>query len=285
MFMIKGSHHSEESNIKNRVAHLGKQQSKESNLKHSISQSGNKNHFYGKKHTEESLNKMREAHKNMSEETRRKMSIAKTGYVPWNKGKTGIYSEEQKKKMSESKKGKHPTEETKKRMSESGKGRIFSEEHKRKIGKALKGRVFSKDTINKMRRARIGKPLSEEIKKKMSASRQGDKHPNWQGGLSYLPYCPKFNNELKESIRKRDNYTCQNPDCQLTQTESISLYTLSLCVHHVHYDKENCYPDLITICNVCNLKANNHKKFHEQLYMNILNNKEMLFWTKQNVKL
>lgn len=282
--MVKGSHQSEESNIKNRIAHLGKTRSVESRLKQSKSVNGINNPFYGKHHSEKTKNKISSANTNPSEETRIKMSIAKTGYVPWNKGKTGIYSEEHKKKISESKKGKHHTEETKKRMSESGKGRIFSEDHKRKIGEAHKGRVFSEGTIYKMRKARIGKPLSEEIKKKMSASRQGDKHPNWQGGLSYLPYCPKFNNELKESIRKRDNYTCQNPNCQLTQTESISLFNLSLCVHHVHYDKENCFPDLVTICNVCNLKANNHRKFHEQLYMNILNNKEMLFWTKQNVK-
>ena len=50
------------------------------------------------------------------------------GRVPWNKGKTGvqIYTDETKKKMSESHKGKKL---------------IFTDEHKMNIGKASKGRV------------------------------------------------------------------------------------------------------------------------------------------------
>lgn len=69
----------------------------------------------GYRHTEKSLNLMRknrkgkcagEDHwlygKKMSEESRRKMSEAKKGIVPWNKG--GTFSEESRKKMSESQK-------------------------------------------------------------------------------------------------------------------------------------------------------------------------------------
>jgi len=40
-----------------------------------------------------------------TEETRKKMSIAKKDYIPWNKGKTGCYSKEILRKMSESRKG------------------------------------------------------------------------------------------------------------------------------------------------------------------------------------
>lgn len=50
--------------------------------------SGDKHPMYGKKHSIEAIEKMRKA---------------KIGKVPWNKGKTGIYSEETKKKMSEAK--------------------------------------------------------------------------------------------------------------------------------------------------------------------------------------
>ena len=58
-----------------------------------------------------------------SEESKRKMSKSRKGRDVWNKGKTGIYSEETKRKMSESSKGKHHTEETRRKMSKSRKGR------------------------------------------------------------------------------------------------------------------------------------------------------------------
>ena len=41
----------------------------------------------------------------VSEETKKKISETLKGNIPWNKGKTNIYSEETKKKISESKKG------------------------------------------------------------------------------------------------------------------------------------------------------------------------------------
>jgi predicted GIY-YIG superfamily endonuclease len=75
----------------------------------------------GYKHTPETLQKFSE------QRTGRKNNKLK-GRVPWNKGKTGvqIYSDETKKKMSESHKGKKL---------------IFTNEHKMNIGKASKGRV------------------------------------------------------------------------------------------------------------------------------------------------
>jgi len=73
----------------------------------------------------------------------------------------------------------------------------------------------------------------------------GGNNPNWQGGISFEPYSPEFNEKLKNKIRERDNYTCQ------------------LCgeygrdVHHIDYNKKNCSPDnLITLCNRDNAKVN-----------------------------
>ena len=74
---------------------------------------------------------------------REKLSRARMGKTPWNKGKKGIYSEESRRKMSEALKGRKHSEETRKKMSESLKGRHHSEETKRKIGIALKGRKAS----------------------------------------------------------------------------------------------------------------------------------------------
>ena len=60
--------------------------------------------------------------------------VFKKGHKPWNKGKTGVYSEEAKRKISEAMKGEnHPmygkyhSEEAKRKMSEAKKGRKFSE--------------------------------------------------------------------------------------------------------------------------------------------------------------
>ena len=69
--------------------------------------------------------------------------IRKKGRIPWNKGKTGIYSEETKRKMGESNKGKI---------------RMFSEEHRKKLSEVLKGRTFSEEWRMKISESRKGKP-------------------------------------------------------------------------------------------------------------------------------
>ena len=51
-----------------------------------------------------------------SKKTREKMRMAKRGFVPWNKGKTGVYSDQILKKMSERQKGKKHSVETRIKM-------------------------------------------------------------------------------------------------------------------------------------------------------------------------
>jgi len=128
-----------------------------------------------------------------------------------------------------------------------------------------KGKRLNKPIWNK------GIPASEEHKRKNSEAQCGEKHYNWRGGISFLPYCKKFNRKLKKAVKARDNHTCQL--CGATDKK--------LAVHHVHYDKENCYPDLITICHhPCNITVNFNRKHYEKLFMNKLNDKGLLFWTK-----
>ena len=67
-------------------------------------------------------------------------------------------SDETRKKMSESQKGRTLSEETRKKISEAKKGRIFSAETRKKLSEAKKGRV----TWNK------GLTLSEEHRRKIS---------------------------------------------------------------------------------------------------------------------
>jgi len=92
--------------------------------------------------------------------------------------------------------------------------------------------------------------------------RKGSKH------ISFKPYCPKFNKRLKEKIRNRDNRTCQL--CEVKENGK------KLAVHHIHYDKENCYPDLIALCNSCNVKVNINRDYWESYFMELLNKRGLL---------
>ena len=143
-------------------------------------------------YTEESKQKMREAHKGIqagenhpmygkhhTEETKQKISEALKGRVCPMKGKH--HSEEAKQKMSEKRKGKktwmcgkHHTEETKQKISEAKKGKHsnrngghHTEETKRKISESHKGKILSEETKRKISESHKGKIPSEETKEKL----------------------------------------------------------------------------------------------------------------------
>lgn len=235
------------------------------------------------------------------------------GRIAWNKGLTAINDDRVKKYVRKGKNhpfyGKHHTPEARAKMSKSNKGktagvkhymwgkpqtayqkliasitqtgRIVSKEARLKLSKVNKGRISWCKGLTKESDARVrkqsnsmkGKHHTEETKHKMANTQKGQLHWNWQDGISFLPYCPKFNNKLKESIRQRDNHTYQL--CNVLQNG------IKHTVHHIHYDKENCYPDLITLCRSCNSKVNKKelRQYYEQYFMNNLNNRELLFWS------
>ena len=173
-------------------------------------------------------------------------------------------SKETRRKQAESLRGHKHTEETKRKMSETRKG--------------ILGRKRSVETRRKISEANKGHPVSEETRRKIGKGQRGrigKLAGNWQGGISYLPYCDKFNYKLKKKIRNRDNRKCQ----LCNATENGTRHT----VHHVHYDKSNCYPDLITLCTSCNGKANKNRDYWEAYYMNKLNGRNLLFWTRRNI--
>ena len=107
------------------------------------------------------------------EETRRKMSESKKNM-----------SEEVRKKISESLKGKILSEEVRNKISESLKGKQFSEETRRKLSDANKGKHHTEEARKKMSDAKKGKPphnkgipMSEEARKKMSDAKKGKPSP------------------------------------------------------------------------------------------------------------
>jgi hypothetical protein len=95
--------------------------------------------------------------------------------------------------------------------------------------------------------------------------RFGEKAPGWIDGRSYNPYPLEFNQELKESIRKRDNYECQN--CGMTEEEHLIIIGTLLEIHHIDYNKQNCNKEnLITTCKQCNLRANANRTYWQEFY-------------------
>lgn len=64
------------------------------------------------------------------------------------------------------------SEETRKRMSEIAKNRYFSKETRDKISKALKGKKHSEEAKRKMSEARKGKAISDDVKEKISNTKK-----------------------------------------------------------------------------------------------------------------
>lgn len=100
--------------------------------------------------------------------------------------------------------GKHHSEESRRKMSESSKGRTFSADTRRKISEAMKGKVRSEDTCRKlseaMKEKNKGKHLSDETRKKMSESRKGDKNPFY--GKNHSDETRKKMSESRKGQRK-----------------------------------------------------------------------------------
>lgn len=144
---------------------------------------------------------------------------------------------------------------------------IFSKEHRKKLSKACKGKnhpLFGKhhseETKLKMSKANKGKKVSKETRLKLSKIRQGKKHPNYCHGMGYAPYPLIFSIKFKLLIRQRDNFICQN--CGITETEHKKNFNQSLHVHHIDYNKQNCNEsNLITLCHLCNTKANGDRDY------------------------
>ena len=105
-----------------------------------------------------SASRLGKKHRPMSEQGRKNISLAHMGQIPWNKGKTGIYSKE-----------------TIERIRSASIGRIYSEESRKKMGAARKGipHPISETAKINMSISRIGMKLSEDHKNNISRSLKG----------------------------------------------------------------------------------------------------------------
>jgi hypothetical protein len=97
----------------------------------------------------------------------------------------------------------------------------------------------------------------------------GDNCHLWKGGISFEPYGLEFNKNLKEQIRKRDNFRCQ--ECFRHQdelrTKTNKLY--KLMIHHIDFNKQNNNPNnLISLCRNCHSQSNFNREDWTSYYQN-----------------
>ena len=81
-----------------------------------------------------------------------------------------IFSDEAKRKMSNSKKGKPLSEDHKQKLSEASKNRHCSDETRKKISEAKTGHSLTEETKRKISEAKIGHIATEEHRRKLSES-------------------------------------------------------------------------------------------------------------------
>jgi hypothetical protein len=96
----------------------------------------------------------------------------------------------------------------------------------------------------------------------------GKNAAGWKGGISFSPYCPKFNDKTKEGIREKYNRRCFI--CGKSEAENKR----RLSVHHINYDKkQGCNKKrwlLVPLCHSCHSKTNHNRDFWEEVIRNKL---------------
>lgn len=95
-----------------------------------------------------------------------------------------------------------------------------------------------------------------------------EKNPGWQGGISKQHY-PSIFRIIKRKILLRDQNICQG--CYKTTNQSLLETGKILSVHHIDYCKHNCEENnLITLCHVCNMRANADRDYWYAFYTYII---------------
>ena len=134
------------------------------------------------------------------------------------------------------------------------KGKSMLEKQKQKISKARKGYKPSEETKQKIK----------DNNARYWLGKLGELNPNWQGGKSFEIYPQEFK-QIRKTILERDNYTCQDPNCDGNHKK--------LHTHHIDYDKKNNnLENLITLCSSCHTKTNgkNKRQYFTAFYKNIM---------------
>lgn len=105
----------------------------------------------------------------------------------------------------------------------------------------------------------------------VAAKFRGDKNPNWQGGISFEPYCPMFNERQKRTTRNKYLNRCVICGKSTLQNKR------HLVVHHIDLNKqqgcEGINWKLIPMCALCHGKIHRNRQNELMLNMLLIKNK------------
>lgn len=247
----------------------------------------------GSRHSPEARKKMSESMTNPSAETRRKMSLAKKGKPLSSEHishiRTALSGE------NHPLYGRHHSEETREKISQKLTGRKYgpmSIETREKIAITKRGeknpnwgRRYSSDERAKLsahfvgeNNPNFGKTASEETRRKQSIARKGkrcgEESSNWRGGISFEPYCPKFNNDLRRRIRAFFEYRCVACGKHTKENITSNGDSWQLSCHHVEYNKSACCDGkpvrFAALCIKCHNRTNHSRERWEVMIHRII---------------
>jgi len=193
----------------------------------------------------------------VSELTRQKLSLSKLG------NKNPAKRLEVRKKISKSKIGKTFPVSEYPNYGNRGKPTWIkgltkeNDERVEKMAENLKGQKRSKETCKKISLSRLGKPSP-----KPEGFMEGDKNPNWRGGIGRDGYLNEFG-AMAKVVRRRDSHVCQL--CGKIEDGR------ALDVHHIDYNKKNNFLlNLVALCHPCNVRVSYNREHWTSYWQNFI---------------
>lgn len=123
---------------------------------------------------------------------------------------------------------------------------------------------MSAKTKLKIGQSKCGIPRTYDTRMKLSAFNQGVEISEWEGFSNISQYCSKFNDTIREEIRKKYDYRCficNKPECE-NIPKTLGKHR-KLSVHHIDKNKMQGCDDvewaLIPVCMQCHMKVHNPK--------------------------
>lgn len=224
-----GWHHSKEAKAKISCSAIGKQ-------------CGEKNPFYGKRHTGETKQKLRE--------------LSSLGII----GRKGHKnSPDHNARISASNKIAYQDPAVRERC------RATMLKLRQDPKWLARSRERHKTVWQRNKHPSLGKKRTAEQRRRMSLAhigvQAGVKHPRWLGGITLEPYGIGWTVARRKLVKERDFHTCQ-----LCLTNSGS----PMDVHHIDYNKKNNdFSNWITLCHKCNARVNLRRGFWQAFFEQI----------------
>jgi hypothetical protein len=157
---------------------------------------------------------------------------------------------------------------TRKRLSDAIKQSWLNPEHRAKRSAAIKKSCSTSEYHEKLSKSIKIACARPDVRARRSAANRGENHPNWQGGISYEPYCPKFNDDLRMRVRMFFEERCII--CGVHRKDERR----NLSVHHVEYSKSACCDGkpvhFAAVCTSCHMKTNYDRARWESMIHRII---------------